>query len=59
MHKVTAKKAKYLFNRLYSSFEQKKYFDSRLLKYFNYIEEEIEEALLIRTRLLNLLISPD
>ena len=45
MHKVTAKKAKYIFNRLYSLFEQKNNSDSKLLKYFNYIEDEIEEIL--------------
>ncbi len=43
IHKVTAKKAKYLFNRLYRFFEQKNNLDSKLLKYFNYIEDEIEE----------------
>ena len=45
MHKVTAKKANYIFNRLYSLFEQKNNSDSKLLKYFNYIEDEIEEIL--------------
>ena len=35
MHKVTAKKAKYLFNRLYSFFEKKNNLDSKLLKHFN------------------------
>jgi hypothetical protein len=45
MHKVTAKNAKYLFNRLYSFFEQKNSLDSKLLKYFNNIEDEIEEIL--------------
>ncbi len=45
MHKVTDKKAKYLFNRLYSFFEQKNNLDSKLLKHFNYIEDEIEEIL--------------
>jgi len=45
MHKVTAKKAKYLLNRLYSFFEQKNNLDSKLLKHFNYIENEIEEIL--------------
>jgi hypothetical protein len=41
MHKVTAKKAEYL----YSFFEQKNYLDSKLLKHFNYIEDEIEKIL--------------
>ena len=43
MHKVTGKKSKYIFNRLYSFFEQKNNLDSKLLKHFNYIEDEIEE----------------
>jgi len=41
MHKVTAKKTEYL----YSFFEQKNYLDSKLLKHFNYIEDEIEKIL--------------
>jgi hypothetical protein len=45
MHKVTAKKAKYLSNRLYSFFEQENNLDSKILKYFDYIEDEIEETL--------------
>jgi hypothetical protein len=45
MHKVTVKKAKYLFNRLNSFFEQKNNLDSKLLKHFNYIDDEIEEML--------------
>ncbi len=43
MHKVTAKNAKYLFNRIYSFFEQKNNLDSILLKYFNYYKDEIVE----------------
>jgi hypothetical protein len=45
MHKVTAKKAKHLLNRLYNFFEQKNNLISKLLKYFNYIEDEIEDIL--------------
>ena len=45
MLKVTVKKAKYLSNRLYSFLEQKNNLDSKLLKHFNYIENEIEEIL--------------
>jgi len=41
----TAKKAKYLFNRLYSFFEQNDNLDSKLLKLFNYILDQIEEIL--------------
>ena len=32
---ITAKEAKYLFNRLYSFFEQKNNLDPNLLNYFN------------------------
>ncbi len=35
VHKVTVKKAKYLFNRLNSFFEHKNNLDSKLLKHFN------------------------
>ena len=42
---MTAKKAKYLFNRLYSFFEQNDNLDSKLLKLFNYILDQIEEIL--------------
>ena len=45
MHKVTVKKAKYLFNRLNSFFEQKNNLEIKLLKHFNYIDDEIEEML--------------
>ena len=44
MHKVTVKKAKYLFNRLNSFFKQKNNL-VKLLKHFNYIDDEIEEML--------------
>ena len=37
---------KYLFNRLNSFFEQKNNLDCKLLKHFNYIDDEIEEILL-------------
>ncbi len=44
MHKVIAKKAKYLCNRLYCFFEQKNILDSKLLEHFN-LEDEIEKLL--------------
>ena len=43
MHKVTVKNAKYLFNT--QLFWTKKYLNSKLLKHFNYFEDENEEIL--------------
>ncbi len=41
---ITAKEAKYLFNRLHSFFEQKDNLDRNLLNYFNHIDDKIDET---------------